>query len=247
MNNLTRRYGKRFLELNSYEITTRLYEDIVIGVFPFGNKLVEERLSEVYGTKRHVLRDAFSQLEELGFVERIPNRGVYVREPHPKEVRELYKMRALLEQHATRETPLPAPLKTTEKLRQIQDDHSIAIRSLNFRNVLHLNTEFHRVQFSACRNQTLVSAIEYYATRTHLITSMKFSDSAVMETVISQHEAIIEAMKNDSHSVLEACVERHFDIERVNQYERQYKLRHDGTSAILGEDRPHPGRIRLSR
>ncbi|MEP3278273.1 MAG: GntR family transcriptional regulator [Stappiaceae bacterium] len=235
------------MDRTSNDIATQLYEDIVIGAFSFGNKLVEERLAKAYGTKRHILREAFGQLEEIGFVERIPNRGVYVRKPDPKEVRELYKLRALLETHATREMPLPAPKETTDELRRIQDRHSAAIRGLNFREVLHLNTEFHRVQYSSCQNDTLVAAIEYYATRTHLITASKFSDAAVMENVIAQHEAIIAAMKGHDHAVLAACVQNHFDMDRVDQYEREHNLRHEHQGAVPGQQTAALGRVWVTR
>ena len=235
------------MESDANVIATRLYEDIVVGAYSFGNKLVEDRLVEIYGTKRHVLREAFGHLEDLGLVERIPNRGVHVREPHPKEVRELYQLRSLLERHAAREIPLPAPQETLEEMRRIQDQHSAAIRENRFRDVLHLNTEFHRAQYSACKNETLVSAIEFYATRTHLITALKFSDPAVMERVISQHEAIIDAMRGTSHDVFEACVQNHFNMARLDQYEREYNLRHAHESEPGPGARPFGARTKLAR
>lgn len=220
----------------------------MVGVFSFGNKLVEERLTETYSTKRHILREAFGVLEELGFVERIPNRGVYVREPHPQEVRELYKMRALLETEASREISLPAATETIDDMRRIQEQHSHAIRNFKLRDVLHLNTEFHRIQYLACRNKTLASAIEFYATRTHLITALKFSDADAMEQVISQHEAIINAMQGNDHQVLEACVKNHFNLARVEQYEREYKLRHhDVGGTVLNAARTQSIGVRAIR
>jgi len=235
------------LNFGTNDIAARLYEDIVVGAYPFGNKLVEERLTETYETKRHILREAFGHLEELGFVERIANRGVFVREPDPNEVRELYKLRSLLERHAAREILLPAPKKITDEMRRIQDQHTSAIRDLRFREVLHLNTEFHRVQYSACLNETLVSAIEFYATRTHLITALKFGEPAVMEQVIFQHEDIIEATKGNDHAVLEDRVENHFNMDRVDQYEREYKVRHDGSGTIETRAQPFGARTQLTR
>lgn len=239
--------AKNTVDISSNEIATRLYEDIIVGVFPFGNKLVEERLTLRYETKRHLLREAFGVLEELGFVERIPNRGVHVREPHPKEVRELYKMRALLERNAAGAMELPAPLETIDKMRRIHALHSKAIREFNLRDVLHLNTEFHRTQYEICKDGTLVAAIEFYATRTHLITALKFGDAAAMENVISQHEAIIAAMEGNDHEVLKACVDRHFNLTRVAQYENEYELRHGRGSAVPAVGGASTARAFLSR
>ena len=213
-------------------LVTALYEDIAIGVHPFGQKLVEERIAEFYSAKRHTLREAFIQLEEIGFVERIPNRGVHVREPSPREVRETYEIRALLELHASSNTRLPAPSAITEALRSIQARHTEAIRGGEFRSVLHENTEFHRVQYSACPNATLVAAIVEYATRTHPITAMKFVDSERMERVIEQHNKIICALKGTSREVLVSVVREHFDLQSVDRYEQQYRIRHNSERSL---------------
>lgn len=210
----------------SHSVLAELYEDIVIGTFSFGTKLGEESLVERYGTKRHILREAFSQLEEFGFVERVPNRGVFVREPHPDEVRELFELRELLEIRAVTIMTLPAPAEITDKMREIHLQHKAATRDAHFREVLHLNNEFHRLQYSACGNKTLAAAIQDYATRTHLITTMKFVDPQMMDNVIAQHEAIIEAMMGTDHDSLAAAIQAHFDLARIEQYRAQYLIRH---------------------
>ncbi len=211
---------------NASNLATRLYEDIVIGALSFGTKLTEEVLAERYQTKRHVLREAFGQLEEIGFVKKTPNRGVFVREPSPREMQELFELREMLETKAASLFSLPIEAQVTDKLDDIQRQHSAAVRENRFRDVLHLNAEFHRVQYSPCPNRTLVSAVEYYATRAHLITAMKFSDVAVMDSVIAEHEAIIAAMKGTDRDRLIEAIRAHFDYDRVRQYEREYRLRH---------------------
>ncbi|MGZ9059786.1 MAG: GntR family transcriptional regulator, partial [Burkholderiaceae bacterium] len=56
-----------------------LQEDIVLGRLPPGARLVEEDLADRLHTKRHVLRQAFVELERFGLVERKRNRGAAVR------------------------------------------------------------------------------------------------------------------------------------------------------------------------
>lgn len=223
---------------NYQSVLTRLYEDIVVGAFHFGAKLGEERLVERYGAKRHVLRDAFGQLEEFGLVEHVPNRGVFVREPHPAEVRELFEIRELLEIHAAQRMTLPAKPKTLDAMRAVQERHSAAVRAAQYRDVLHLNTEFHRIQYSACGNETLAGAIEGYAVRTHLIATMKFGDPSTMEQVIAQHEEIIDTMAGANHECLEKVIRAHFDIARVDQYQRQYFIRHGEDTGAADTARP---------
>lgn len=217
--------------LSERSLTSRLYDDIVVGAFSFGAKLGEEQLVERYDTKRHILRDTFTQLEDLKLVTRIPNRGVFVREPHPDEVRELFDIRELLELQAARLTKLPAPPNVIEKMRQTQDLHSEAHRAGRFRDVLRHNSTFHEIQYAACGNSMLAAAIADYAARTHIITSMKFASPALMENVVHQHLLIIDAMEGDSIEALMEAIRSHFDLARVEQYKQHYAIRH-------GEDAP---------
>ena len=214
------------------QIVTALYEDIILGVFAFGNKLVEDHLAQKFGVKRHTIREAFVHLEEMGLVERIPNRGVFVREPSPKEVRDIYAVRSVLECHAAAVTVLPAEVEITQAMRVLQERHGAAILAADYRAVLHLNTEFHRTQFSACDNATLVTAIEDFATRTHLITAMKFGVRPLMDRVIEHHLAIIEAMEGSDNAKLVEMVRRHFDVRQVDEYERRYRMRYGAQAGL---------------
>lgn len=224
-------------KLNS--VARELYEDIAIGVFGFGCKLAEERLAERYGTKRHIVRDAFVHLELIGYVERIPNRGVFVNEPSPSAVRETYEVRTVLERHAARSTSLPVPAAISGQLERIQEKHTRATRDGNYRAVLQLNAEFHRVQFSACKNATLATTIKEFATSTHQITAMKFGHADDMEEVIKQHHAIIEAMKGNDIEVLVSAIMTHYNLSRVDEYAAHFRARHGV------DDFPDPSNRRL--
>lgn len=223
-------------------IATTIYEDIVLGILPVGTKLIEEHLAERFHTKRHTIREVFGHLEDIGFAVRIPNRGVFVRELIPTEAREVYDVRAILESHAASITLLPVESSIINRLSEIQDRHSKAIDDSDYRSVLHLNTEFHRVQFSACGNTTLASAIDDYAMRVHIITAMKYGDTGTMKKVAGHHRKIINAMASSDTALLVETVRHHFDLRRVDEYERRYRIRY-------GEDEPvvsPPGRIKIS-
>lgn len=223
-------------------IATTIYEDIVLGILPVGAKLIEEHLAARFNTKRHIIREAFGHLEDMGFAVRIPNRGVYVRELTPTEAREVYDVRAILESHAASITPLPVDNSIIDKLSEIQDRHSKAIGDADYRSVLHLNTEFHRVQFSACANTTLASAIDEYAMRVHVITAMKYGDTSIMKKVANHHRKIISAMSGADTGKLVEMVRHHFDLRRVDEYEQRYRIRYGAVEPPVSP----PGRIKIS-
>jgi len=213
------------------DVVTTLYEDIVLGVYAAGTQLVEERLAERFGVKRHTIREAFVHLEELSFVQREPSRGVFVKELTPEEVREIYDVRYILETSAVRLTPLPAPREIVDRMVEIQRLHEQAIEANRYRAVLHLNNEFHRVQFSACQNKTLVEAIEEYARRVHVVTAIKFGDPHSMAQVVRQHWEIIETMRGHDTQALVEIVSAHFSNRQCDEYERRYLIKYGADGA----------------
>ena len=70
---------------------------ISAGQLPPGTKLSEQKLSEALGVSRNTLREAFTVLAGESVVQRIPNRGVYVAAPGAEDVREIYRVRRLIE------------------------------------------------------------------------------------------------------------------------------------------------------
>ena len=84
-------------------VVASLQEDIVLGRLAPGARLVEEELAERFQTKRHVLRDAFVDLERFGLIERRPNRGASVRQLTLEDVNRIYAVREILERAAAAE------------------------------------------------------------------------------------------------------------------------------------------------
>jgi DNA-binding GntR family transcriptional regulator len=212
--------------LMTFEELVRAVEvDIVFGVYPGNSRLTEESLTSRFGVKRHLVREAFSHLEKMGFVQRIPNRGVVVNELKPRQVEEIYEVRVLLETGAARITPLPAPPGVVAEMERIQDSHEQAVRDGNFRRVFYLNIDFHRLQYSICPNAELASAIADFARRAHMIRALQYSDARHMQMIVRQHRAIIAALKGRSTEAYVKSVAAHFPAspeEYRKHFERKY-------------------------
>ena len=78
-------------------IATVLRGRIAAGELTPGSKLSEQALSTALGVSRNTLREAFSSLARESMVTRIPNRGVFVASPGAEEVREIYRVRRMIE------------------------------------------------------------------------------------------------------------------------------------------------------
>ena len=78
----------------------RLRHEILSGAFAPGERLVEEHLTQRFGTSRAPLREALRQLAEQGLVEHLPRRGARVAELSAADSDELFALRHVLERHA---------------------------------------------------------------------------------------------------------------------------------------------------
>lgn len=74
----------------SQKIAEDIASKIVVGTIKPGERLIEDELTELYGTSRSPIREALYLLENQGVVERIPRKGVMVRNHTKKEINDLY-------------------------------------------------------------------------------------------------------------------------------------------------------------
>src|SRR6516164_9818891 len=78
----------------------RLRREILSGMLPPGERLIEEQLTQRFGISRAPLREALRQLAEQGLIEHLPRRGVRVAELSATDADELFALRKVLERYA---------------------------------------------------------------------------------------------------------------------------------------------------
>lgn len=79
------------------ELTAVLQREILTGRLEPGARLREVEFSARYDVSRNTLREALHELSRTGLVEHRPHRGVVVARPGEEEVREIFRMRRVLE------------------------------------------------------------------------------------------------------------------------------------------------------
>ncbi len=97
--------------MNSVQLTTvstvdaicrALEHDIFSLHFAPGEKITEQELVERYHVSRNTLREAITQLRVQGLLTKEANKGVSVKKLSVEDVKEIFHLRALLEQEAVR-------------------------------------------------------------------------------------------------------------------------------------------------
>ncbi|PZU92282.1 MAG: GntR family transcriptional regulator [Chelatococcus sp.] len=195
-------------------IAAALEEEIVLGWLMPRERLVEEELAERLDVKRHVVREALAELERVGLVERIPNRGAFVKLLDPTEVRQIYSVREALETLAAEQIPLPAPADTLARLESIQETHGAAVAEGDARAAFRANMAFHEALFGACGNPHLVELIQTMAQRVHGARSMTAASPEHLALSRDEHKAMIAALAAGDRAGLVALCRRHLGPSR---------------------------------
>lgn len=206
------------------DVVAALQEDIVLGRLAPGARLVEEELAERFRTKRHVLREAFIELERFGLIERRPNRGASVRQLTLEDVNQIYAVREILERAAAAQMPLPPEKQIYQRIEAAQRRHDAAVDAGDAKAVFRANFEFHEALFAACGNPYLAAAIDDFRRKTHVVWSYAIVKPEYFRNAQREHRAMLKALREgDRKRLIELCA-AHLDISR-QAYLQTHRLR----------------------
>jgi DNA-binding GntR family transcriptional regulator len=189
-------------------IARALEEDIIFGRLAPGSRLTEDALLSRFNVTRHFARQALVQLESMGIVTRERNKGATVRSLTPREVREIYDVRELLQRQAALWIPLPAPQSLVDQLLLIHEEHGRCVEAGYLRGVHEANDRFHLTLFGACGNQQLVRTIELYMRLSLPVRANSMANAESLKISHEHHRMMIEMLKGPDNWVLaQLCVD----------------------------------------
>jgi DNA-binding GntR family transcriptional regulator len=206
-------------------IAAKIEEDVVLGRRHPRERLIEQDLSEHFGTHRGDVRLALFELEKKGIVERIPNRGAIVRDLTPAEVREVYAVREELEVMAVRILPMPVAKADLDRLELLQRDHSRAVADGDLLAVFLSNVRFHRVLYGLCGNACLIETIEQLAQKVSVIRSAAHANPQALDRARRDHIEMIEALRQSRRDDLISLTKRHLKPAAqayIESYEKRF-------------------------
>jgi DNA-binding GntR family transcriptional regulator len=118
-------------------------EEVVEGRLRPGGRLPEQALCDALGVSRNTVREALSQLVTERVLAREPNRGVFVAQPDADAVRDVYRVRRLVETAAVREGEAWGP-EAVARVRAAVDEGRAAAGRDDWDGVASANQHFHR-------------------------------------------------------------------------------------------------------
>ncbi len=164
---------------------------------------------------RGPIREALNRLEKEGFVTiiPIPHRGTMVSNVTAQEVKDIFKIRGLLEPFAAKES---LSRISRPKLKEIKKEFiTLMAKPENKENRIRffvIDERFHKLLNEKCRNKKLVDILDNFEDHTKWFINLFLKNCSFKES-IKEHLSIIEAIKKKEEDLVAANLIRH--LERV--------------------------------
>ncbi len=193
---------------------------LLIGEFPFGHRLGEERLAGMLEVSRTPVREALARLHAEGHVQRHPEGGFEPAFPDMDRIAELYEVRKSLELTAVRRTvgapAAPARRRTHDRtalldLRRdwvaLEDD---AAQHADPEFVL-VDEDFHIRLAQSSGNTALAEMLASVNERIRVVRVHDFLTEERIRATVDEHLGIIDALLEESVECTVERLEAHID------------------------------------
>lgn len=178
-----------------------LEQMIVTGGFADGERLDEIRLAEHFGVSRTPIREALQKLAASGLVEQRPRRGVFVVEPGPVELFEMFEAMAELEAACGH---LAAKRITDAKLVALHETNALcreAVAANDADDYYVHNERFHHLIYDAAESSYLKEMTLKLQKRLKPYRRMQLHLRGRLEQSMAEHEAIVLALFESNSDV----------------------------------------------
>ena len=177
------------------KIADELEELVFAGDFNDGDRLDEIRLAKMFGVSRTPIREALQRLVSSGLAEQLPRRGVFVRQPGPVELMEMFETMAEIEGVCGRLAALRITDAALIELEEANARCQQAIAASDADGYYRENERFHHAIYAQSGN----SFLEHEALRLHRrlkpFRRLQLRLRGRMAQSMAEHEAIVTALR----------------------------------------------------
>lgn len=194
------------------KVFQRIREDILKGKYKEHEELRENTIGKELGVSRTPVREALRQLELEGLVSIIPNKGAYVTGISPKDVKDIYMIRSMLEGLCARwatENITEEQMEELEETILLSEFHMKREGSYNVEQITMLDGRFHAILYEASNSRILSHVLADF----HKYVQPARKSSVVSEErarkSIREHKQILRAIRDKDQNLAEQLANEH--------------------------------------
>ena len=173
-----------------------------------GSLVSENELARALGVSRTPVREAIQELQKSQLIEVLPQRGSYVAGISFEAVEEAAFLRRTLETAIVEELCDRIPFDGIEELNDNVGLQEYYLNNGMSSKIMELDNEFHKAMFTMCGKERIYSLMQ--SMMGHFDRVRILSLTAIKDTkIVSDHRAILEAIKAGNKAEARACMEKH--------------------------------------
>lgn len=171
-----------------------LRSDVLQGRILPGQVLTEESIASKHGVSRTPVREALYRLEAEGLLERVPGYGITVRQMSPREIEQIYVVRAELESLAARLAAHSMSEQEHVKLDVLHGRFVDAVTQGDPQVLATLNLQFHSLILKAAGNDELEAIMNHIHAKLSRLTQSTLGYPGRAEAALAEHRTLIAAL-----------------------------------------------------
>ncbi|GFE49760.1 GntR family transcriptional regulator [Roseobacter cerasinus] len=194
-------------------IADALEELVFTGQFNDGDRLDEIRLAKQFGVSRTPIREALQRLVASGIAEQIPRRGVFVRQPGPVELMEMFETMAEIEAVCGR---LAARRISDEALRELEEANALCREAVTAHDTdayYRENERFHHTIYAQSGNSYLAGQALRLHRRLKPFRRLQLRLRGRLAQSMAEHEEIVDALKAGDDQRAASALRDHVGIQ----------------------------------
>lgn len=201
----------------STTLYNELQKDILSGVIKPGTKLTEHVICKKYDVSRTPVREAFRQLETDGLIENIPNRGAFAVGLSPRDISDLFDLRALFEIKAVEWAIQRMENEDIEALKENIDFMEFYTLKDDTEKVLQFNAEFHGIIYAGTKDKILHKTLLTYQTYLKYSAPAKKYAGDYLKTILEEHKALFKAFETRNVAAGKKAMETHMSQSKLRR------------------------------
>lgn len=193
-------------------VVTYIKESILDGTYKPGTKVKELVIAKKLSISRAPIREALQILIKEGLVVWTPQKGKFITELDPKQIRDSYFTGGILEAAAVCSVIQKYTARDIKRLEEIAEKmRLIAANHEPIEKIVPLDDKFHKILFSRIDNELLLE----FCTRScqgisKFLLYKYWIQLYSVEEVYWRHKVIVDAMKKRDVYELEGCIRNHY-------------------------------------
>ncbi len=195
------------------KIAESLEQSVFNGDYRDGERLDEVRLAEHFSVSRTPVREALQLLVASGMAEQIPRRGVFVRQPGPVELMEMFETMAEIEAACGRLAATRISEEDLARLLQANAKCAQAIMAQDHAAYYAENEVFHQIIYRGATNSYLEKQALRLQNRLKPFRKIQLRFRGRMAQSMAEHEAIVVALQEANAERASAALRSHVAVQ----------------------------------